>query len=48
MMGNLPAQRATAILERMQKAPAGRGRLIFIMDATASRQPSWDTAAKLQ
>jgi hypothetical protein len=25
-----------------------RGRLIFALDATASRQPSWDTAAKLQ
>jgi hypothetical protein len=47
-MGNLPAERVTAFLEKMQKAPAGRGRLIFIMDATASRQPSWDCAAKLQ
>jgi hypothetical protein len=25
-----------------------RGRLIFALDATASRQPTWDTAAKLQ
>lgn len=27
---------------------AGRGRLIFAMDATASRQPSWDQACKIQ
>src|SRR5580704_3805788 len=25
-----------------------RGRLIFALDATASRQPAWDTAAHLQ
>ncbi len=32
-------------------APASgpaQGRLIFAMDATASRQPSWDTAAEIQ
>ena len=28
--------------------PAGRGRLVFALDATASRQPTWDTACKLQ
>jgi len=27
---------------------AGRGRLLFAMDATASRQPSWDSAANIQ
>ena len=27
---------------------AGRGRLIFALDATMSRQPAWDTALKLQ
>ena len=26
----------------------GRGRLIFAMDATMSRQPTWDLALKLQ
>jgi len=30
------------------KAPGDRGRLIFAMDATASRQPSWDRAAHIQ
>lgn len=28
--------------------PGGRGRLIFAMDATASREPSWDRAAQIQ
>jgi hypothetical protein len=27
---------------------SGRGRLIFALDATQSRQPTWDTACKLQ
>ena len=27
---------------------SGRGRLIFAMDATMSRQPAWDLALKLQ
>jgi hypothetical protein len=31
-----------------RKAEAGRGRLIFAMDATMSRQPSWDRALQLQ
>jgi hypothetical protein len=29
-------------------APGTRGRLIFAMDATASREPSWDRAAQIQ
>ncbi len=37
-------------LARTPKAPGGslRGRLIFGMDATASRQAMWDRAAKIQ
>lgn len=31
-----------------QRAGTGRGRLIFAMDATASRQPSWDQAMDIQ
>lgn len=32
-----------------KRAPGGkRGRLMFAMDATASRQPTWDTAAHIQ
>ena len=30
------------------KAPGARGRLIFALDATMSRQPTWDTACRLQ
>jgi hypothetical protein len=29
-------------------APGRRGRLIFALDATASRQPTWDQAAQIQ
>jgi len=29
-------------------APGLRGRLIFALDATMSRQPTWDTACRLQ
>ncbi|WGF90029.1 VWA domain-containing protein [Marinivivus vitaminiproducens] len=40
-------------LDQVAKTPApldtgGRGRLLFAMDATASRQPSWDTACQVQ
>src|SRR5438552_13884928 len=31
-----------------QIRPGGRGRLIFAMDATASREPSWDRACHIQ
>lgn len=31
-----------------KKAPSTRGRLIFALDATASREATWDTACKLQ
>jgi hypothetical protein len=30
------------------KAPGSRGRLMFAMDATASRKPSWDVACDIQ
>jgi hypothetical protein len=32
----------------MAPAGEGRGRLIFALDATMSRQPTWDTACRLQ
>jgi hypothetical protein len=40
-------------LEQLAKVPApraagGKGRLIFALDATMSRQPTWDTASELQ
>src|ERR1700731_2410386 len=42
-----------AFLRDLQRAPAirpagGRGRLIFALDATASREPSWDRACRIQ
>ena len=41
-----------AFLAKMQdlthKPTATGGRLIFALDATASRQPTWDTACELQ
>lgn len=32
----------------VQRFSAGRARLVFAMDATASRQPTWDMAVELQ
>lgn len=37
-----------ARLSPAARQPAARGRLIFALDATASRQPTWDRAAALQ
>jgi hypothetical protein len=41
-----------AFIEKVAAMPqvrkAGNGRLIFAMDATASRQPTWDRAASIQ
>lgn len=35
-------------VKTLQPAASGRGRLIFAMDATMSRQPTWDLALSLQ
>jgi hypothetical protein len=35
-------------VRNLKPASGGRGRLIFAMDATMSRQPSWDLALELQ
>jgi len=55
---NLPSKKSSssdveAFLEKVARshsstAPGKRGRLIFGMDATASRQPMWDRAAQIQ
>jgi hypothetical protein len=38
-----------AEIRKLASAPAGsRGRLIYALDATASRQPTWDIACQLQ
>ncbi|MBU8539829.1 VWA domain-containing protein [Falsiroseomonas tokyonensis] len=57
-MNNLPekpgSQAVAAFLQKVASmpavapAPGTAGRLIFAMDATASRQPSWDRACHLQ
>jgi hypothetical protein len=53
----LPAARQAAEIEafvrKMKAMPSvktagGRGRLIFALDATASREPAWDRACRLQ
>ena len=52
----LPAESRSAevdaFLRDLRRAPkpppGGRGRLIFALDATASREPSWDRACRLQ
>ncbi len=46
-------QEVDQFLHQVASAPSprsgqGRGRLIFAMDATASRQPTWDRACQLQ
>jgi hypothetical protein len=52
----LPTERRSAeitdFLDKIRQAPArpggGRGRLIFALDATASREPTWDRACHIQ
>jgi len=52
----LPSQRHSAavgdFLDKLKAAPSpsggGRGRLIFALDATASREPTWDHACRIQ
>jgi hypothetical protein len=44
----LPTARSKQIASFLEKARAARGRLIFALDATASRQPTWDAAVELQ
>jgi hypothetical protein len=53
MSDNLPtdkrASQLDTFLEEMSKhQKSGRGRLAFIIDATASRKPAWDMACSLQ
>lgn len=57
-MANLPDKKSSqkdveAFLQKIASTPSSRppgkrGRLIFGMDATASRQPLWDRAAQIQ
>jgi hypothetical protein len=54
---NLPSRSNSAdideFLDRLKQAPparpeGGRGRLVFALDATASREPTWDRACRIQ
>jgi hypothetical protein len=47
MSDNLPAHTTQRLADFLAKVRP-RGRLIFIIDATASRQPTWDAACQLQ
>jgi hypothetical protein len=44
----LPTQLSPRVAALLKKVQASRGRLIFALDATASREPTWDMAAQLQ
>jgi hypothetical protein len=46
-MQNLPTSHSKQIASFLEKATA-RARLAFIIDATASREPTWDMASQLQ
>jgi hypothetical protein len=46
--GIVPANKTSSRLEKFfEKIDPVRGRLVFALDATASRQPSWDLSASL-
>ena len=53
----LPTEARSAEVDAVSRRPAegaagasggGRGRLIFALDATASREPTWDRACRIQ
>jgi hypothetical protein len=48
MAANLPTSLADEFLADMATRPTSRGSLVFALDATASREPTWDIAADLQ
>jgi hypothetical protein len=48
MPKNLSDRRAQRVADFLKKVQSSRGRLIFVLDATASRQPAWDSACQLQ
>jgi hypothetical protein len=51
--GEASSAEVDAFLDALKRAPAvrpagGRGRLVFALDATASREPTWDRACRIQ
>ncbi|MGH8500910.1 MAG: hypothetical protein ACREVE_00290 [Gammaproteobacteria bacterium] len=45
---NPAARSSTRLRSAASPAATARGRLIFALDATASRQPAWNTARRIQ
>jgi hypothetical protein len=48
MTTNLPASHAKQIADFLQKQRTVRGRIAFMIDATMSREHTWDAASQLQ
>jgi hypothetical protein len=48
MPTNLPASHAKQVADFLQKQRTARGRIAFVIDATMSREPTWDAASQLQ
>src|SRR5215472_12529233 len=48
MTTNLPASHAKQVAEFLEKQRTARGRIAFVIDATASRELTWDAATQLQ
>jgi hypothetical protein len=48
MTTNLPPAHTQRVTDFLKKVQIARGRLIFALDATASRQPTWDASVRLQ
>jgi len=48
MPSNLPASHAKQVEAFLEKARTPRGRIAFVIDATGSREPTWDNATQLQ
>jgi hypothetical protein len=48
MTSNLPASHAKQVADFLQRQRVSRGRIAFIIDATGSRERTWDAATQLQ
>jgi hypothetical protein len=47
-MSSTPTQPSPRVAALLKKTQASRGKLVFALDATGSREPTWDMAASLQ
>jgi hypothetical protein len=48
MANNLPTSHSQRVTDFLAKVQTARGRIAFVIDATASREPTWDAASQLQ